>query len=109
MERKRVGAMTIAFADMDVSYDKFVNDIASRMVAIMKEETEKPEFVSQREASRLFGRANVERWRRTGMIQPVKRPGKMEYRISELRLLQSTEQDCLQVRKIVNMNRFYKG
>lgn len=85
--------MTIAFADMNVSYDKFVNDIASRMVAIMKEEAEKPEFVSQREASRLFGRTNVERWRRTGIIQPVKRPGKMEYRYSDLAKLYQAQQD----------------
>lgn len=85
--------MTIAFAGMEVSYEKFVNDVASRMVAIMREETEKPEFVSQREASRLFGRANVERWRRSGKIEPIRRPGKMEYRYGELEKLYQAQQD----------------
>lgn len=85
--------MTIDFTDMEVSYDKFINDVASRMVAIMREQSEKPEFVSQREASRLFGRANVERWRRTGKIEPVMRPGKMEYRYNELQKLYQAQQD----------------
>lgn len=85
--------MTISIADMEVSYDKFINDVARRVVAIMKEEATMPEFVSQREASRLFGRANVERWRRTGKIQPIKRPGKMEYKFSELRKLFTEQQD----------------
>lgn len=86
--------MTLAItSDMEVSYDKFVNDVASRLAAIMKEQSEKPEFISQREASRLFGRANVERWRRTGKIEPVKRPGKMEYRYNELQKLYQAQQD----------------
>ncbi len=86
--------MTLAItSDMEVSYDKFVNDVASRLAAIMKEQSAKPEYVSQREASRLFGRANVERWRRTGKIEPVKRPGKMEYRYNELQKLYQAQQD----------------
>ena len=76
--------MTLSITDTDVSYDKFVNDVASRVVSIMREETEKPEFVSQREAFRLFGRANVERWRKKGAIVPIKRPGKLEYRYNDL-------------------------
>ncbi len=88
--------MTIAIGGMEVSYDKFINDLAARMVKIMKEEAKRPEFVSQREASRLFGRSNVERWRRTGMIEPVKRPGKMEYRFTDLRKLYEADQDYQQ-------------
>ncbi len=85
--------MTIAFTDMEVSYDKFINDVASRMVAIMREEARKPEFVSQREASRLFGRANVERWRDRGLVKPIKRPGRMDYRYTDLQRQYTQEQD----------------
>lgn len=85
--------MTLAIAGVEVSYDKFVNDVASRVVSIMREETDKPEFVSQREASRLFGRANVERWRKSGLIEPIKRPGKFEYRYNDLRKQFEAQQD----------------
>lgn len=85
--------MTLSIAGMEVSYDKFVNDVASRVVSIMREEARKPELVSQREASRLFGRSNVERWRRTGLIQPIKRPGKLEYRYDDLRKQFEAQQD----------------
>lgn len=85
--------MTVALADMNIPYDKFINDVARRVVSIMKEEARLPEFVSQRQACRMFGRANVERWRRSGKIQPLRRPGKLQYRTSELRDLQSRQQD----------------
>ena len=85
--------MTLQFSDRCVSYAKFVNDVASRVVSLMREEAEKPEFVSQREASRLFGRANVERWRKTGAIEPIKRPGKLEYRYNDLRKQFEAQQD----------------
>ncbi len=87
--------MTIAFADMEVSYDKFLNDLASRVVNMMKNESARPEYVSQREASRLFGRANVERWRKNGQIDIIKRPGKIEYRYTELKRLYEERQDYL--------------
>ena len=41
----------------------------------------------------MFGRRNVERWKRQGKIVPCKRPGKVEYRTAELRFLQRTVQD----------------
>ena len=81
--------MTIQITDRSVSYDVFVADVAAAVVAMMKE----PEFISQNEAFRRFGRKNVERWRDSGRIEPCKRPGKMEYRLSELRRLKNTKQD----------------
>ena len=41
----------------------------------------------------MFGRRNVERWRKQGLIEPSKRPGRLEYRTSELRYLQRQKQD----------------
>jgi len=77
----------------DKEYDRLVRDVARRLARIMKEEQQAPEFISQRHASRLFGRANVERWKKKGIITPVKRPGKTEYRYSDLRKQFETEQN----------------
>lgn len=50
-------------------------------------------MVSQRKAYAMFGRGNVDRWRKQGKITPCKRPGKVEYRTIELRTLQRLQQD----------------
>ena len=50
-------------------------------------------MVSQRQAYRMFGRANVERWLRQGKLHPHRRPGKVEYYTAELRAQQEKQQD----------------
>ena len=81
------------FTDHLIPYDTFLNDIASRVVCMMKMDADDPDFVSQRKAFEMFGRRNVERWKRMGMVQPFKRPGKVEYCTAELRMLQRQTQD----------------
>lgn len=88
--------MQLQFSDRMVSYTTFVNDVAARLASMIAESRADPEVISQREAYRIFGRGNVDRWRRQGRISPCKRPGKVEYVTSELRLLQRTQQDYLQ-------------
>lgn len=83
----------IQFPDRLVNYDTFLNDLAARITHQLAIQRDDPEFVSQRQACRMFGRANVERWRREGKIQPHKRPGKVEYATAELRLQQQKTQD----------------
>lgn len=85
----------IQFSDKLVSYETFMTDLSARVVRMMKSDAADPEYVSQRTAYATFGRRNVDRWRRNGKIQPYKRPGKIEYRMTDLRLLQRTEQDYL--------------
>ena len=84
---------TLDFSDMSVTYDTFVRDVATSVVRMLSEVRNDPEFISQRQAYAIFGRGNVDRWRRQGKIEPCKRPGKVEYRTSELRALQSKKQD----------------
>lgn len=81
------------FSDHLIPYDKFLTDIAARVVKMLKSDFKDPEFISQRKAYEMFGRANVERWRKQGKVQPYQRPGKLEYRTADLRLLQRTVQD----------------
>ena len=81
------------FTDHLIPYDTFLNDIASLEVQLLKSDADDPEFVSQRKAYDMFGRRNVERWKRLGMVQSYKRPGKVEYRTDDLRLLKRQSQD----------------
>lgn len=86
-------SMYIQFPDRLVSYDTFMEDLSAKIIRKMQQAESDPDTVSQRKAYALFGRANVDRWRREGRIQPCKRPGKVEYRMADLRLLQQTQQD----------------
>ena len=79
----------LQFSDKSVPYGVFVKDVAAEVVHLLKKDESDPEYISQRKAFEIFGRRNVERWRRT----KCKRPGKMEYRTADLRLLQRTQQD----------------
>ena len=81
------------FADRLVTYETFMTDLTARLARVIKSDAADPEYVSQRTAYSIFGRKNVDRWRRTGKVKPSKRPGKVEYCMADLRLLQRTEQD----------------
>ena len=88
--------------DRLIPYDTFLNDLAARIVKMMKADNNDPEFVSQRKAYELFGRRNVDRGKRQGKIESYKRPGKVEYRTSDLRLLQRTTQDYFKTPPLKN-------
>lgn len=83
----------LQFLDHLIPYETFLNDVAAKIVGLLQADKDDPEFVSQRKAFEMFGRRNVERWRRLGKIEPCKRPGRVEYRTSELRVLQRVKQD----------------
>lgn len=94
--------------DRLVPYDGLINDIVAHIVYALKKDFHDPEFISQRRAFKIFGRANVERWRKLGLVNIYKRPGKIEYRTAELRLLQRTSQDYLN-KCPVGKQTIYKG
>lgn len=83
----------LQFLDRLIPYDTFLNDVAARIVRLLKSDSNDPEFISQRKAYEMFGRRNVERWRKQGKVEPCKRPGKLEYRTADLRSLQRVKQD----------------
>lgn len=85
----------LQFLDHLIPYETFLNDLAARIVKMLKMDNDDPEYVSQRKAFEMFGRRNVERWKRQGKISPIKRPGKIDYNTAELRMLQRTIQDYL--------------
>lgn len=83
----------LQFKGAMIPYDRFIHDLSASIARMIKADSDGSRFVCQREAYRLFGRRNVERWRRQGLIKFCKRPGKVEYLIADLRLLQQREQD----------------
>lgn len=83
------------FTDNTVSYRTFLRDLSANIVKMLHDDRNDPEFISTRQAYNIFGRKNVERWRKAGKLQPYVRPGKTEYETAQLRLLQRTEQDYL--------------
>ena len=93
------------FLDRLIPYDIFINDLAARIVRLLKTDHDDPEFVSQRKAYEIFGRRNVERWKRMGKVVAYKRPGKVEYRTADLRLLQRTVQDYFDKDMVKGRNR----
>ena len=86
-------ATTIYVSGREVTYERFINDLATKLADVMKSRAEMPEYICQRQAFRLFGRANVERWRRSGKLTPHRRLRKVEYRIAELYALSARQQD----------------
>ena len=86
---------TLQFSDHLVPYEMFIKDLASQIVRFLKEDSNDPEFVSQRKDFELFGRRNIERWRKMGLIEGCRKPGKLEYRTADLRFLQRCPQDYL--------------
>ena len=91
----------IILDDDRVAYDAFIakltDSLAPRLVAMMKKP---PTTVcSQREAYRRYGTGNVRRWVKEGRLKPfAKRPGKIEYKISELKTLFNQEQDYFSIK-----------
>lgn len=85
----------IIFPDRSVTYDKFTEDLSERIARALRRQERLPERLSQRQAYRMFGRGNVDRWRRNGQVSVQKRPGKVEYITAELQELQAKEQDYL--------------
>ena len=87
--------LMIQFADMCVPYEVFVKDLAREIVTLQTDALRHAnDIVSQNKAFKLFGEGNVRRWVKEEKLVPVsKRPGKIEYRVFDLKRLQERQQD----------------
>lgn len=85
----------LTFPDRCVTYHTFINDLATALAPKLMAAMENPsDIISQNQAFKMFGQGNIRRWRQKSLLAPVsKRPGKIEYRISDLRILQQRKQD----------------
>lgn len=86
----------LLFADKSVTYKDFIRDLASEL-AMKLHQIEKGQLeISQAQAFRMFGRADVERWIKNGKIAPCRvSPGKKRYKLIELQKLAKVQQNYL--------------
>ena len=87
----------LLFDGKRISYDSFVQDLAERVAAALQ--TAGKKVVSQREAERLYGKANVRLWRDTGCVTVTRKKGKIEYPLDELKALSSMDQIMIDASK----------
>lgn len=86
----------LQFADQSVTFEQFV-DVFATKVAMRIHQVEKGQLeVSQAQAFKMYGRADVERWIKSGKLQPVRiSPGKKRYRLVDLQKLANIQQNYL--------------
>ncbi len=92
--------MVITLDGTTTTYDEFVERLTDALATRLSEKLKKsPKTVcSQREAYRRFGTGNVRRWVKEGrLVAHAKRPGKIEYKMSELQALFDQQQDYFTV------------
>lgn len=84
------------FVDQTVTYEQFVNELATR-IALKIHQVEKGQLeISQAKAFKMYGRADVERWVKSGKLQPSRiSPGKKRYRLIDLQTLADIQQNYL--------------
>ena len=86
----------IQFIDKTVTFEQFVDALATK-VALRIHQVEKGQLeISQAQAFKLFGRADVERWVKNGKLVPSRiSPGKKRYKLVDLQKLASIRQNYL--------------
>ena len=86
----------LQFIDKTVTFEQFVDALATK-VALQIHQVEKGQLeISQAQAFKLFGRADVERWVKNGKLVPSRiSPGKKRYKLVDLQKLASIQQNYL--------------
>lgn len=86
----------LEFINKSVTFEQFVDVLATK-VALRIHQIEKGKLeISQAQAYKLFGRADVERWVKSGKIEPVRiSPGKKRFKLVDLQMLANVQQNYL--------------
>ena len=86
----------LEFINKSVTFEQFV-DVLATNVALRIHQIEKGQLeISQAQAYKLFGRADVERWVKSGKIEPVRiSPGKKRFKLVDLQMLANVQQNYL--------------
>lgn len=86
----------IIFQDATVTFEQFTTELATK-IALKLYQVEKGKLeISQAQAYKMFGRADVDRWVKNGKIEPVRvSPGKKRYRLIDLQKLANIQQNYL--------------
>ena len=86
----------LQFVDQSGTFEQF-GDLLATKVALRMHQVGKGQMeISQAQAYRLFGRADVERWKKSGKLQPCRiSSGKKRYRLVDLQELASVQQNFI--------------
>jgi hypothetical protein len=86
----------IIFQDTTITFEQFTTELATK-IAVKLYQVEKGKLeISQAQAYKMFGRADVDRWIKSGKIAPVRiSPGKKRYRLIDLQKLANIQQNYL--------------
>ena len=86
----------LEFINKSVTFEQFVDVLATK-VALRIHQIEKGQLeIRQAQAYKLFGRADVERWVKSGKIEPVRiSPGKKRFKLVDLQMLANVQQNYL--------------
>lgn len=86
----------LEFINKSVTFEQFVDVLATK-VTFRIHQIEKGQLeISQAQAYKLFGRADVERWVKSGKIEPVRiSPGKKRFKLVDLQMLANVQQNYL--------------
>ena len=86
----------LEFINKSVTFEQFVDVLATK-VALRIHQIEKGQLeISQAQAYKLCGRADVERWVKSGKIEPVRiSPGKKRFKLVDLQMLANVQQNYL--------------
>jgi hypothetical protein len=86
----------LEFINKSVTFEQFVDVLATK-VALRIHPIEKGQLeISQAQAYKLFGRADVARWVKSGKIEPVRIcPGKKRFKLVDLIMLANVQQNYL--------------
>ena len=73
------------FADKSVTYNSFVEELATRIAIKMRQVDIGNMEISKNKAYKMFGRADVDRWIKTGKLKPSRiSPGIIRFQLVDL-------------------------
>ena len=82
------------FADKSVTYEQFIEELATRLAEKITLANNGELEVSQNKAYKMFGRCDVDRWIKSGKLKPSRiSPGKIRYRLVDLLKLSEVKQN----------------
>lgn len=84
------------FADKSVTYEQFIDELATRL-AVKIQQVENGEMeISKNKAYKMYGRAEVDRWIKSGKLKPSRvTPGMTKYKVGDLdQLANAAQNNC---------------
>lgn len=84
------------FSDKSVTLSQFLDGLATQLAIKMVQVEKGTLEITQAKAYKMFGRGDVDRWKKSGKLKPVRvSPGKIRYKLIDLQKLSKIQQNYL--------------